>query len=92
MRKLKELLPVILIGINQYMITDKNARGLCAVVLYLQEDKLINDQECIYLIKWIDKTMSKDYLDRTGYTGIWGWVSCDAKIRKDWINEQIKKL
>ena len=55
MRELKELLPVILIGINQYMIADGNARGLCAVVLYLQEDKLINAEECIYLIEWIDK-------------------------------------
>lgn len=94
MRNLKELLSILLIGINNYMIIEKKFDGLCGVIVGLKHDNIITKEEEYLLDEYIEENMPQDYSNSINCkdTGVYGWKPDDSKVRIEWLNKQIKEL
>jgi len=85
MRKLPELLQIILNNIN--MINDWRTDGLCLIPLKLEHNNIITTKEKIILKKHLDKTL-KPLIDKLNDN--YAWEQGLIKPRKQWLEKQIQ--
>lgn len=91
MRSLKELLIVLLFHTERLMSECKLNRGLCAVLVDMYEEDLINKHEWDELEEYIKDSMPVYYND-TYYPGIYGWEPSNTIVRIEWLEQEISKL